>query len=317
MKNKVTKFRSISILLVFTPLLLVMAACSGEAETPQESTAAQSATATLIPTVETESNSATEAETDVTTVTSPEGENATNSETETAQAPDVAPPTTAKSQPFTATTGLDTFESYRMTFSLTMDGTLQGESTTGTVKGTVESTTDPEAQHWQIEMVGDAFKELAMLGAVEIYSIDDTIYIQNPLDDTWMGVPSFLVEGLLPAEMVDPQDSIELPATAIPQPGEEVVNGVVSQKYVFGPEDISSDGSNYDEVEGSIWVAVDGNYVVRYEAVIAGQHNDLAAGGLELLEEGTITMTYDVSDINSDFTLEAPEEVENIDLGRF
>ena len=217
--------------------------------------------------------------------------------------------------PFTASVGLDTFSAYKLDVDVTFEGTKAGKVTAGDMVGLFETTHGPEAQHWMIQMTGDVLPELAMLGGkVELYDIGGTMYMQNPGDGTWIGVPGFLVQGMMPSEIYSPEDSIELPLTAIPQPGEEEVNGIVTQRYTFGADDLASDSSNYENVEGTIWVAVDGNYVVKYEAEITGDHSGLTAGDVKLLDEGTITMAYDLTDVNGDFVIGPPAGAQAIDL---
>ena len=119
---------------------------------------------------------------------------------------------------------------------------------------------------------------------------------------------------------------------AVPQPGTEVVNGLVTRRYTFDATDLAAEHqANYDQVEGTIWVAVEGNYIVRYEATISGQFTDIAAeaeaksgqfghllgGDLTLLDEGTITMRYDLVDVDRDVTIGLPEGVGGFGFGWF
>ncbi len=214
---------------------------------------------------------------------------------------------------FTATTGLDTFSAYRMNFVTDFDGSRNGQSTAGSMSGLFEATKNPEAQHWQVNMAGNAFRELALLGGkMEMYDLGGTIFIQAP-DGTWIGMPAMLVDSMLPTDMGSPEDSIELPVTAIRHADEEIVNDILTQRYTFGPEDLAGDSAKYENVEGTIWVAIDGNYVVKYQAEVAGQHN-LSAGGIDLLDNGTITMAYEVTDVNSNFTIAPPEGAQAVNL---
>ena len=59
--------------------------------------------------------------------------------------------------PFTATTGLDEFSSYRMQYAVDFDGARQGQPTSGTVEGTLEATNSPDAQHLQAVLAGELF----------------------------------------------------------------------------------------------------------------------------------------------------------------
>ena len=217
---------------------------------------------------------------------------------------------------FTATTGLKEFSAYRLDFDTAFDGTHNGQPTSGTLGGLFEVTKSPEAQHWAITMTGNAFQEVALLGGkMEMYDIANTIYIQNPGDDSWIGIPAMFVESMLPTDMVNPEDNIELPATATLQPGKETINGIVTQRYTFGKDDMPGNSAAYDSVDGTVWVAVDDNTVVKYEATVSGEFSHLSAGEMTLLDEGTITMMYEVSNANGDFTINPPADAQTIGLG--
>ena len=225
----------------------------------------------------------------------------------------------AEASPFTATIGLDTFSAYRMNFLTDFDGLSKGQATQGTMSGLLEITRKPQAKHWQMNMAGDTFGELSTLGSMEMYDFGSTMYIQNPLDATWLSVPAELVKTMLPVpidDMYRPEESIDLPATAVLQPGEEVVNGVVTQRYTFGSADLADPDARYEAVEGTIWVAVDGNYVVKYESTITGEFDNLSAGGMDLMDQGTIVMSYEVSDVNGDFSIQPPANAQGLDLGK-
>jgi hypothetical protein len=221
----------------------------------------------------------------------------------------------SKPLPFTATTGLDTFSSYRMDFAIGFDGARQGQPTVGSLDGTLEATRYPSAKHLWVAMEGDASGQLAGLEKAEVYEIGNTVYFQNPQDGAWMSLPSGLVYSMLPSDTaISPEAYINLPVTAVPQSGLETINGVVTRRYTFGRDDLA-DGSSYDRVKGTAWVAVKGNYVVRYEAAITGDLRTLVPDGMELMDDGTVTMVYEVSDVNSDLTIEPPIRNRGLNLG--
>ena len=217
--------------------------------------------------------------------------------------------------PFTATPGLEKLQAYRMNFEAEFDGLQQGRPASGSISGLFEATQQPAAQHWLINTTGETLRQLVPVGSVELYSMENTVHIQNPQDGSWISLPKFLIDGMLPEGMSNPEDSIELPQTAVLQPGKEIVNGIVTRRYTFGPDDVVVDGADFESVEGTIWVAVDGDYVVKYEAVVTGQFDDFAVGGMQFLDEGTLNMVYELSDINGEFTIEAPVESSGFNLG--
>lgn len=208
---------------------------------------------------------------------------------------------------FTANLGLVTFSAYRLNVSAVFSGTRQGQPAAGSLEGLFEVTRNPEARHWRIEMAGDIVQEFASLGqTVELYDINGFIYMQNPQDGSWLGMPGFVVKGLIPQEIYTPEDHIRLPATVELLPGEEVFNGVATRRYTFGPQDIVVEGATYDHIEGTIWVALQGDYIVRYEATVSSRQEKLTAGGIELLDSGVVTVVYEVSDVNGAFTISPP-----------
>lgn len=314
-------------------------ACNSGTETPQATPEAQQPAAVTQPAnpaaepeAAVESQPPVEAEKQASSAAEPKTEPLADAEApaapETADSPAAAASTAIDdvvavdasavvAEKFTATTGLADFAAYRLNFNTSFDGSKNGAPTSGTLGGLFEVTAEPPAQHWRLNMAGDAFAELALLGGkMEMYDIGDTIYLQNPGDESFIGMPAMLVENMLPTDMVNPEDSIELPATATVQPGQETINGIATRRYTFGKDDLASDSSSFDSVAGTVWVAVDGNYVVKYEATISGKFDNLVAGDMTLLDEGTLTMMYEISDANGDFTISPPAGAQQIDLSK-
>jgi hypothetical protein len=215
--------------------------------------------------------------------------------------------------PFTATTGLDDFSAYRMDYTVSFDGTRGRQPMSGIAEGTLEATKRPAAKHVQATLAGDAFRQLGVLGTMDLYHVNDTIYFQDPQDGAWTGVPERLVSRFLPDGIPAPEDYVVLPERAVRQTGRSVVNGVVAQRYTFERDDLP-DARNYDDAEGTIWVASNGDYIVRYEATFSGRHENLAAGGVELMDEGTIAITYELSDVNDSLNIEAPKGARGLSL---
>jgi hypothetical protein len=218
-----------------------------------------------------------------------------------------------KAVPFTATTGLDKFSSYHMDYTVSFDGTRQGQPASGKAEGTLEATKVPEAKHVQATVAGTSLSQLGVPGTLELYYVNSTIYYKDPQDGTWIAVPERLVSRFLPGGIPAPEDYVELPVTAVRQPGRSTVNGVVTQRYTFDRENLA-DSQNYDDAKGTIWVAVDGNYVVRYEATFTGQHENLGAGGVEVMDNGSINVRYELSNVNNDLTITAPKGARGLGL---
>lgn len=215
--------------------------------------------------------------------------------------------------PFTVTTGLDEFSSYRMDYAVSFDGARGRQPTSGSAQGMLEATNSPDARHLQATLKGDTFSQLGIPATVEAYHVNDTIYFQDPRDGAWVGVPERLASRFLPDGIPSPEDYIELPVTAVRQPGWRTINGILTQRYTFDLEDLAN-GHHYQDAEGTIWVAVKGDYVVRYEATLSGRHENLAAGGVELMDSGTISVMYELSDVDDDLTIKAPHGARGLSL---
>jgi hypothetical protein len=200
-----------------------------------------------------------------------------------------------------------------MDYTVSFDGTRGRQPMSGIAEGTLEATKRPAAKHVQATLAGDAFRQLGVLGTMELYHVNDTIYFQDPQDGAWTGVPERLVNRFLPDGMPAPEDYVVLPDSAVRQPGRSIVNGVVTQLYTFDRDDLPH-ARNYDDAEGTIWVASNGDYIVRYEATFSGRHENLAAGGVELMDEGTISIMYELSDVNDSLSIEAPKGARGLSL---
>jgi len=82
---------------------------------------------------------------------------------------------------------------------------------------------------------------------------------------------------------------------------ERRLNGVAAEHYIFDEQALTQ--VRDAKSTGALWVAVDGNYIVRYIlATTAGA--DYFGEGIE----GTITWDYEVTDINQPFTLNLPQD---------
>ena len=178
-----------------------------------------------------------------------------------------------------------------------------------------------QLSHWDILLSGSLDEVTAgavPLGVVEAYNVNNTYYVQNPEDGSWITLPGFLVNTMAPDGVPTPEEGIELPLMAVRQPGVEIVNGIVTQQYIFGLDDLADQiAAKYESVDGTIWVAIDDNYVVKYEATISGQSSSLKTESLTMLasfmgtdlslpDEGTVILGYELSDLDGDTRIELP-----------
>jgi hypothetical protein len=83
----------------------------------------------------------------------------------------------------------------------------------------------------------------------------------------------------------------------------ETVNGIQSKRYKWKESTGGLTQMGFASSQGEVWVAVDGGYVVKYIATATGKGT---VWGTEGKEEGTVTIEYNLMDVNTSFKIEAP-----------
>lgn len=206
-------------------------------------------------------------------------------------------------------TTLQSLSSYRWQFSLAFDGIDdQGQSAQGQVKMLIESIKDPLAMHLRMQVEGQPAEELGGPIVVEMYNVDDVAYMQNPDDGSWFSFPA---EGgmtdFFEAGFFDPDEIIKLPDNAQRSSLPEEVNGISAWHYTFDEADVDDENFSLDKAKGEIWVAREGGYPVKLIIEASGTSTNPELED-QLFSSGTIKMTYELLDVNADFTIEVPEE---------
>ncbi|MEM7029818.1 MAG: hypothetical protein AAF629_09655 [Chloroflexota bacterium] len=212
---------------------------------------------------------------------------------------------------------LDSFTSYRWILQAEFDGTDDaGNPEQGSVTMLLETTKEPSAFHMRMEMKGDAAAEFGGDAVIDTFAIGDTAYIKEPSGDAWISIPadgfadSFFSEGFL-----DPDDLFELPEKAQRNVTPEEVNGIMTWHYIFTEADLPEDAGPVESARGDLWVAQDGGYPVKMLLEATGIES---TDNNNLLSAGNLKMSYELVDVNADFTIELPEEAANAEsLGDF
>ncbi len=209
--------------------------------------------------------------------------------------------------------GLDSFRS-NMTLSWT--GTVtDGSEVSGSFVIAVEYIRDPLTQHASIS--GD-FPGLEDLGleegsSLEMYQVGDTLYIS--LFGSWMQIPAEQA-GLDASDMafVATDEMLQGLQDATYE-GETTFNGIQTKHYSFDqnsfqPGDLPQ-GMDIKEAKGNVYVAVEGNYLVHLDLTMSGQNVEIPTGQQEVpLQNGTLEIVADVTDVNQPFTIELPAEAQ-------
>jgi len=94
--------------------------------------------------------------------------------------------------------------------------------------------------------------------------------------------------------------------------GRETVNGVETKHYSFDEKALNTgdfgEGSEIEEAEGHLYVAVDGGYLVRLDITMSGKQFELPTGEGQSVSEGSFRMLMNLSAINEPIDIQVPPE---------
>jgi hypothetical protein len=206
---------------------------------------------------------------------------------------------------------LDSFRSTMVLswFGTTADGTEVSES----MRIDVEFVREPPAQHVTISGDFPGMEDMGLGGeeALEMYVVDNTMHMN--LFGSWVQMPA--EEGGLDAEdmafvateeMLDGLEDTNYEGTTD-------YNGIEVEHYSFDESSFSAENMpeemNIEEATGNIFIAKEGGYLVHMDMVMSGANLDLPAGeGEEMLQNGSMELTVDLTDINQPIDIVLPEE---------
>ena len=199
------------------------------------------------------------------------------------------------------TAGLGDLNSYKATFSMTFEGTENGQPKTSTMAFAEEFVKDPPAKRTVITGFGDMFGGTPTpgqdSGSIESIEVGGKQY--SKMGDICTQVTA--ESGPQANAMMDP-NSIIGGVRGAQRVGNETVNGVPTAHYKLDVSGLETLG--YLNGDGDVWVAEPGNYVVKYTFQATGSDKFF---GSSTDSEGTIKWTYEVADVNQPINIQAPE----------
>jgi hypothetical protein len=83
--------------------------------------------------------------------------------------------------------------------------------------------------------------------------------------------------------------------------GDETVNGVAAKRYSFDQQALGE--QDLTEATGDLWVAAEGNYIVKYLLTRKGKADYFGEG-----MEGTLTLDYELADPTQPVTIALPAD---------
>jgi hypothetical protein len=203
--------------------------------------------------------------------------------------------------------GLDQLKSYRATWKAQWTSTDQGKTESGTWDWTEEFTSEPKARHflWRAADSQDSSK----VNLFETWQIGDVTFIKSSDDAECVSFSSEdaakNMEGMFnPTTLGSVNDA--------KYAGRDTVNGIATKRYTYASK-LGLTG-NAAEVNGEMWVATDGGYVVKDSVKWKGGGGLFGLGG-DANGEGT--WTWELSDVNQVAEIKPPAECklpETLDL---
>ena len=206
---------------------------------------------------------------------------------------------------------LEKLESYRLVVTFSSKGTdADGQPIDDAGEIVTEYTKDPEARRLVMNFVDNTDPSAEQL-PLESFQIGSDMYMFAGEDMGWMRISSE------ESPFDDPELSMitsgnifsNLDQLRRVRPDEEI-GGIDSRHYQFDEQVLSKVfGEDVGDVaaSGDVWIAKDGGFVTKYELAI-----DVKSGNGGIFDpnmaNGTIQMSFELQDVNSDITIELPAE---------
>lgn len=204
--------------------------------------------------------------------------------------------------------GLKDLDSYRSDMRIDWTGTRSGEPVEGFLSVQIAFVRDPQASEVTMEAagLGDAPEDESM--SMRYVRVGKQLWFYDGSSDTWTQMPAGDDDDdfgfFSPADML-PEINLD---TAERARGTETVNDVECYRYDFTEKDMleEQDLGEVSEASGTIWKAVEGEFVVKatMDAEISSMEED------DLFDKGSVSMLYEVYDINETIVIEPPAEAE-------
>lgn len=195
--------------------------------------------------------------------------------------------------------GLDKLKSYRIRWQSQWTTTDVTKTTTSNWDWLEEYSSSPEALHWSWRTTDAG----SAAGSLEAWQIANTTYMLTSDKAGQASCTSFSSDDKsnpLSKGLFSPQTLGRLSSARFV--GLETVNGVPSKHYQYDQTSMTLAG--FGQVNGDIWVAVDGGYVVRDNMQWQGGAGFI---GSTSTSKGNGKWTWDLTDANKPVAIKAPD----------
>lgn len=202
---------------------------------------------------------------------------------------------------------LENLDSYRLAVEMSFMG--QGaDAQEGGVTIETAVISEPHASSTTINMQGQMVEEAGGMDSLALAEVDDQVFMVLP----GMGCVAGSGEemGSTTQQFSDIFNTQEVLGNidGAEFVGEDNVNDVDVYHYQFDETNVDDPQSNMRELNGDVYIAQDGNYVVRMVVDGVGTMDLFSGDGAE---EGDVHLEYNVTDVGADFEISVPEGCED------
>lgn len=188
-----------------------------------------------------------------------------------------------------------TLSSFRQKVVLDFVADGSGVHSKATYEG--EVTTNPTALHSILSVEGEAASQLPS-NRVELIWIGDQAWVKVGRKP-WVQVPVTALETKYAGQVVGVGELLPFIQQARRVMPDETINGIPCKHYVYDISDLQTE-AGMTSAQGDIWVAKDGDYVVRL--TLNGHGTYYGA----YTSSGTLNLVYDLFDVNTPISINPP-----------
>lgn len=191
------------------------------------------------------------------------------------------------------TAGLSGLLSYKATLRLTFDGTEVGQPSQWSKTYAMLVTSTPTTRQLTIEATG----QVSDSEPVFMAEFAGTAYTQrgeNVCNATVIDPENLLAQQMEPAGFL-------IGVIGAEDASNDTINGLAVSHYLFDERALGL--LDIAKSTGEIWIASDGDYVVKYILTTTGDADYFGEG-----IEGTVTWDYELTDVNQAIALELPKD---------
>jgi hypothetical protein len=189
------------------------------------------------------------------------------------------------------TSGLEGLDSYRSHLSMVFQSAEGDEEGQWTIEMDIEYVRDPFAQRIVVQGggisgVGEGGLESIQIGDQQYAVFGDQCISSSASEDDAIDMEIF--------ELDDVMGGLEHARRVQP---DETINGILCRHYTF--DETAIFWTPLTHAEGEAWIAVDGDYVVKYTMEADGKDPSSQ-------QQGHVEWEYEVRDVNAPITIEPP-----------